>query len=66
MTKPADVVEIERELRLPGATVQIAHFKLHEEREYLLYNKNICRVDLSLTPRPEQTRARYGRRLCRA
>jgi AraC family transcriptional regulator len=58
MSRPQPVVEIEAELQLPFATAQIARFVLPDTFERELENPDACRLDMCLTPRPAQVRAR--------
>jgi AraC family transcriptional regulator len=58
MSHPQPVVEIEAELRLPFATAQIARFVLPDAFERELINPDAYRLDMCLTPRPAEVRAR--------
>jgi AraC family transcriptional regulator len=57
-----ELMTIEAELRLPVATVQIVHFHLIEPVERALREEHAYRLDLCLTPRLVNARARYSDR----
>jgi AraC family transcriptional regulator len=53
------VMTVEGELHAPIATVQLVRFHFPEPIDNVLHNKDRYRVDLCLTPRPGNARARY-------
>jgi AraC family transcriptional regulator len=60
MQRPAeDLAKIEAELCVPVATAQIVHFHLAEPVDNLLRDDEAYRLDLCLTPRPNNARACY-------
>ncbi len=50
---------VEGELRAPIATVQLVHFDFPEPIDNVMRSRDSYRVDLCLTPRPGNARARY-------
>ena len=57
-----ELMTVEAELRVPVATVQIVHFHLVEPIERALREEHAYRLDLCLTPRPDNARACYSDR----
>jgi AraC family transcriptional regulator len=58
----APTVTIEAELRTPIATTQLVRFDMPESSDSIYDEKEIYWLDLCLTPRPRNTRARYSDR----
>ncbi|MBL4826335.1 MAG: helix-turn-helix transcriptional regulator [Spongiibacteraceae bacterium] len=53
------VMKIEAELSVPTGKAQLAHFNMSLPVDRTLCLENTYRLDLSLTPRPENARGRY-------
>ncbi len=63
MGQPAiDWMTIEGELRAPVATAQLVRFNFPEPIETIMHDAGTYRVDLCLTPRPDNARACYPQR----
>lgn len=60
MAAPADKMTIEAELRSPIATAQILSFDLAGPADNVFYNEDVYWIDLCLTTRMNNARARYS------
>lgn len=57
MGQAAASMTVDAELRVPAATVRLVRFDLQRPADHVLRNEDAYWLDLSLTPRPHNTRA---------
>lgn len=59
MSAPNEMMVIDAELQVPFATAQIARFDLPGPSDHIFFDRDAYWLDLCLTPRPSNSRARY-------
>ena len=59
MGTSAEMMIIEAELRVPLATTQLVRFDIQGPADHTFLDEDAYWLDLSITPRPENSRARY-------
>jgi AraC family transcriptional regulator len=59
MSTPKNLATIEAELRVPIATTQLIHFDMPGPSDNIFLDEDAFWLDLCLTPRPDNSRARY-------